>query len=99
MFAMSRAATALVIKRRYPTASLRPLLLAVRAVELLWVIFTYSGIEHVAVTGAVIHHPAVLTTIILAQIVLSWLLVWWRAGRGPVAARAVTHRHVAYRSH
>lgn len=49
MYAISHAATALVLKRRYPTAPLWPLLVSVQAVELLWVLFTYLGIEHIEV--------------------------------------------------
>ena len=55
MYAISHAATALVLKRRYPEASLWPLLIAVQLVELIWVVLTYAGIEHVSVVADEVH--------------------------------------------
>jgi hypothetical protein len=165
MYAINHAATALILKRRFPGAALWPLLFAVQLVELLWVVFNYTGVEHVAYTRDAVHldflpyshslatgaglgllawlllrgggnraplaaavglgivshvlldvvmhepdialwpaanapriglglarHPAPLPTIILAQIVVTWLLVAWLAGerrsRTPAAAAA-----------
>ena len=45
MFAVDHAATALLLKRRYPSLPMVPLLLAVQAMELAWVVFNYLGIE------------------------------------------------------
>jgi hypothetical protein len=45
VFAVDHAATALVIKRRFPSVSLTPLLVSVQAMELAWVAFNYLGIE------------------------------------------------------
>jgi hypothetical protein len=45
MFAVDHAATALVIKRRFPSVSLTPILVSVQAMELAWVGFNYVGIE------------------------------------------------------
>jgi hypothetical protein len=45
MFAVDHAATALILKRRYPGAHIVPLLLSVQAMELAWVILNYAGIE------------------------------------------------------
>jgi hypothetical protein len=45
MFAVDHAATALLIKRRFPSVSLRPMLVSVQAMELAWVGFNYLGIE------------------------------------------------------
>lgn len=45
MFAVGHAATALVIKRRYPTVNIAPILVAVQAMELAWVVLNYLGIE------------------------------------------------------
>jgi hypothetical protein len=45
MFAVDHAATALLIKRRFPAAPLPPLLLSVQAIELAWVALNYVGIE------------------------------------------------------
>ena len=46
MFAVDHAATALLLKRRYPSVPIAPLLLAVQAMELAWVTLNYLGIEH-----------------------------------------------------
>lgn len=45
MFAVDHAATALVIKRRFPSVSLTPILVSVQAMELAWVGLNYLGIE------------------------------------------------------
>ena len=45
MFAIDHAATALLIKRRYPSVSLVPILISVQAMELAWVALNYLGIE------------------------------------------------------
>lgn len=45
MFAIDHAATALLLKRRFPELSLVPLLLSVQAMELLWVLLNYLGVE------------------------------------------------------
>ena len=45
MFAADHAATALLIKRRYPTVSMAPLLISVQAMELAWVALNYLGVE------------------------------------------------------
>jgi hypothetical protein len=47
MYAISHAATALALKRQFPTALLWPLLICVQAIELLWVAFVYAGVERV----------------------------------------------------
>jgi hypothetical protein len=45
MFAINHAATALIVKRRFPTASIILLLISVQLMELLWVLFNYVGLE------------------------------------------------------
>ena len=92
MFAVSHAATALILKRRYPSAGLWSLLIAVQAVELLWVAFTYAGIEHIEVANGRIHlaflpySHSVFTGVALALIVGATI----RARRGdPALAVAV----------
>ena len=45
MFAVDHAATALIIKRRYPTVHIAPILVAVQAMELAWVALNFVGIE------------------------------------------------------
>jgi membrane-bound metal-dependent hydrolase YbcI (DUF457 family) len=45
MFAVDHAATALLIKRRFPSVSLTPILVSVQAMELAWVGLNYLGVE------------------------------------------------------
>ena len=45
MFAVDHAATALLLKRRYPSVPITALLLAVQAMELAWVALNYLGLE------------------------------------------------------
>src|SRR5512144_109704 len=53
MFAVDHAVTALVLKRRYPTVPLAPLLLAVQAMELAWVVLNYLGVERTSTEAVV----------------------------------------------
>ncbi len=45
VFAINHAATALLVKRKYPEARMLWLLISVQLMELLWVIFNYFGVE------------------------------------------------------
>lgn len=45
MFAIDHAATALLVKRRYPSVPLAPILVSVQAMEFAWVGLNYLGIE------------------------------------------------------
>ena len=53
MFAINHAATALLLKRRWPDLALTPLLLSVQIMELLWVLLNFLGIERTT-TDAVV---------------------------------------------
>jgi len=53
MFAVDHAATALLIKRRYPSVSMVPLLVSVQAMELAWVGLNYLGVERTTTESAV----------------------------------------------
>ena len=53
MFAVDHAATALLLKRRFPTVSIVPLLLAVQAMELAWVLLNFAGVERTTTGPAV----------------------------------------------
>ena len=44
-----------MLKRKYPRVGLWPLLISVQAVELLWVVFSYLGIERARVTADAVH--------------------------------------------
>jgi len=88
MFAINHAAAALVLKRRYPTVRIVVILLAVQAVELIWVVLNLVGVETTTTDSTVrsvqnihlVHMPwshSIATTIALA--VVSWTLIrFWK---------------------
>lgn len=53
MFAVDHAATALLVKRRYPSVPLTPILISVQAMELAWVGLNYLGIERTTTEATV----------------------------------------------
>ena len=55
MYAINHAATALLIKKKQPTAPLFFLLVSVQLVEVFWVIFNYLGWEHVSISNGKLH--------------------------------------------
>jgi len=97
MFAVDHAATALLIKRRFPSVSLTPMLVSVQAMELAWVGFNYLGIEHTTTAASVrsvadIHLAYMPFSHSVATAaggaLLAWLFVEKGLGR-PLLARAV----------
>lgn len=84
MFAIDHAATALLIKRRYHTVPITPLLLSVQAMELAWVGLNYLGVERTTTAARVssvsdihleyIPYSHSIGTAALAAIVV-WLVV------------------------
>ncbi|MCF8242714.1 MAG: metal-dependent hydrolase [Melioribacteraceae bacterium] len=84
MFAINHAATALIIKKKFPTVKILWLLLSVQAVEFLWVIFNFIGVEKTSTETSVkyigdihlYHMPfshSVLSALIIAAI--SYILI------------------------
>jgi hypothetical protein len=53
MFAIGHASTALLVKRRFPQASMLWLLLSVQLMEFLWVLFNYIGLEQTTTESTV----------------------------------------------
>ena len=97
MFAVDHAATALLIKRRFPSVALAPILLSVQAMELAWVFLNYLGIEYTATEASVrsvadIHLAYMPFSHSVATAVggalLAWLFVEKGLGR-PLIARAI----------
>jgi hypothetical protein len=97
MFAVDHAATALLLKRRYPTLPMAPLLLSVQAMELAWVMLNFLGIERTTTEPVVrsvadIHlaympySHSVATG--LGAALLAWLVLEFGARR-PLLGRAV----------
>jgi hypothetical protein len=98
MFAVDHAATALLIKRRFSSVSLTPMLLSVQAMELAWVGLNYLGIERTTTEAAVrsvadVHlaympySHSVGTAVAVA--VLAWLIIERGFGRAALG-RAVS---------
>ncbi|MDV7697852.1 hypothetical protein N6B72_13060 [Chryseobacterium soli] len=55
MYAINHAATALLIKKKVPTAPMILLLVSVQLIELFWVLFNYLGWEHYSISGGKVH--------------------------------------------
>ena len=97
MFAVDHAATALLIKRRFPSVSLTPLLLSVQAMELAWVGLNYLGVERTT-TESSVHSVADIHLTYMpfshsvataaAATLLAWLVVEKGLGR-PSLGRAI----------
>jgi membrane-bound metal-dependent hydrolase YbcI (DUF457 family) len=94
MFAVDHAATALLIKRRFPAAPLTPLLLSVQAMELAWVGLNYLGVERTT-TESSVHSVADIHLAYMpyshsaaTAALLAWLFVEKRLGR-PQLGRAI----------
>jgi hypothetical protein len=97
MFAVDHAATALLIKRRYPTVSLTPLLISVQAMELAWVGLNYLGIERTTTEPVVrsvadIHLAFMPYSHSMASGILGALCAWLIVDKGlgrPLPGRAI----------
>jgi len=94
MFAINHAAAALVLKRRYPTVRMAFILLAVQAVELLWVALNLIGVEITVTDETVrsvqnihlIHMPwshSIATTLVFAAV--AWALIRFALGKPKIA--------------
>jgi membrane-bound metal-dependent hydrolase YbcI (DUF457 family) len=53
MFAIDHAATALLVKRRFPSVPMVPILISVQAMEFAWVALNYLGIERTTTESSV----------------------------------------------
>jgi membrane-bound metal-dependent hydrolase YbcI (DUF457 family) len=95
MQAINHAATALVLKRRFPTAPLLGLILATEAVEYLWVALTVIGVERTVISApmqsvADVHlvfmpfSHSLATSLFAAAAVAA--IVLWRGGRRAIPA-------------
>ena len=90
MQAINHVATALILKKKFPTTPLLGLILAVEAVEYLWVLLNLIGIEHTVVDADMAsvadihlaHMPfshSMLSSVIIAALVGGTIL--WHGGR------------------
>ena len=90
MFAVDHAATALIIKRRYPSVHIAPILVAVQAMELAWVALNYLGVERTTTEPTVRSvadiHLAYMpyshsVAVALGAALLAWLVIELGFGR------------------
>ena len=97
MFAVDHSATALLIKRRFPSVSMTPLLVSVQAMELAWVALNYLGVEQTTTASTVrsvadIHLAYIPYSHSVATVMAAALVAWWSLERGlgrPALGRAV----------
>jgi len=81
MYAINHAATALILKKKEPVAPIWPLLISVQLVEVLWVLFSYIGIEHFTITEGRLHlnylpySHSVFSGVFIA--LLSYIIIRW----------------------
>jgi len=81
MYAINHAATALILKKKEPTAPIWPLLISTQLVEILWVFFNYLGIEYFSIAGGRIHldylpySHSVFSGVLIA--LLSYIIIRW----------------------
>src|SRR5262245_10279409 len=97
MFAVNHAATALVVKRRYPTVPMLPILISVQAMELAWVALNYLGVEQTTTEPTVrsvadIHLSYMPYSHSVATAIGATLIAWVLIEKGlhrPLLGRAV----------
>jgi membrane-bound metal-dependent hydrolase YbcI (DUF457 family) len=87
MFAVDHSATALLIKRRFPSVSMTPLLVSVQAMELAWVALNYLGIERTTTASTVrsvadIHLAYIPYSHSVATVIAAAVVIWWIIERG-----------------
>ena len=87
MFAVDHSATALLIKRRFPSVPITPVLVSVQAMELAWVALNYLGIEHTTTATAVqsvgdIHLAYIPYSHSVATVAAAALVAWWAIEEG-----------------
>jgi hypothetical protein len=87
VFAVDHSATALLIKRRFPSVSMTPLLIAVQAMELAWVALNYLGVEHTTTDSTVrsvadIHLAYIPYSHSVATVMAAALVTWCTIERG-----------------
>ncbi|MDX1813042.1 MAG: metal-dependent hydrolase [Gammaproteobacteria bacterium] len=105
MFAINHAATALVVKKKYPQAPLWLLLISVQLMEMLWVVFNYLGLEYSSTNATVSsvldvnlsHMPyshSVFSTLVVAFI--AWLVLskWFHKPKIALAVILAISSHI-----
>jgi membrane-bound metal-dependent hydrolase YbcI (DUF457 family) len=105
MFAINHAATALIVKKKYPQASMPILLISVQLMELLWVALNFVGIEY-STTEANVHSVldihlshmpfshSVISSVIVASI--AWIVIskWFNKPKIAIATTIAIASHV-----
>lgn len=105
MFAINHAATALIVKKKYPQAPMPLLLISVQLMELLWVALNFVGVEY-STTEAKVHSVldvhlshmpyshSVFSSVIVATI--AWLVIskWFNKPKIAIATAIAIASHV-----
>lgn len=105
MFAINHAATALVVKKKYPQAPMWLLLISVQLMELLWVAFNYLGFEYSSTNATVssimdvhlVHMPyshSIFSTIIVAFLAWFVLSKWFHKPKMAFAVAIAISSHI-----
>ena len=86
MFAINHAATALIIKKRFPSVPLGWVLISVQFVEILWVLLNLLGIEHTTTASGVntvadIHLDYMPYSHSLMSAIIFALIAWFAVGK------------------
>jgi len=103
MQAINHTATALILKRQFPSVPLFGLILATEAIEYLWVGLNLIGIEHTIIAEPMrsvadvhlIHMPfshSIVTSALIA--ILIGLTVLWREGKTAFAISLAVFSHI-----
>ncbi len=94
MYAINHAATALILKKKQPVSSMFLLLISVQLVEILWVLFSYMGIEYISVVNGKLHlnylpySHSIFTGVILSLIAFS-IINWGYKNRALAIAFSI----------
>jgi membrane-bound metal-dependent hydrolase YbcI (DUF457 family) len=89
MYAINHAATALILKKNAPSAPMWALLVSVQLVEILWIIFNYTGLEYFSVTNGRLHldylpySHSLFSCALIA--ILSFIVIRQASGNGKLA--------------
>ena len=81
MYAINHAATALLLKKKSPALPIWPLLISTQVLELLWILFNYTGVEYFSVTDGHLHldflpySHSIFSAILVA--LLSYAIIRW----------------------
>lgn len=94
MYAINHAATALLIKKKQPTAPILLLLISVQLVEIFWVLFNYMGWEYFSISEGKVHldflpYSHSIFSGVIAALISFAIINWGCKNRGLAMAFAI----------